>query len=88
MRSADLARILKKYQTKDSTVAKLFAKHIKLKEAVEDVKKMRMGIGCGTPQRIIDLLENGKLVRTSLAVCLLRTWHRCFESKLCGKDCC
>ena len=43
-------------------MAKLFAKHIKLKEAIETTKKTRMGIGVGTPQRLIDLLENGKLL--------------------------
>lgn len=41
-------------------MAKLFAKHIKLKEAAEMTKKTRMGIGVGTPQRLIDLLENGE----------------------------
>ena len=59
LRAADLTRVLRKYETKDSAVAKLFAKHIKLKEAIETVKKTRMGIGVGTPQRIIDLLEDG-----------------------------
>ncbi|KAH9832440.1 U3-containing 90S pre-ribosomal complex subunit [Teratosphaeria destructans] len=61
LRAADLTRALRKFQTKDSMVAKLFAKHIKLKEAVEMVKKTRMGIGVGTPQRIEDLLEDGCL---------------------------
>lgn len=42
-------------------VAKLFAKHIKIKEAIETVKKTRIGVGVGTPQRIIDLLEDGAL---------------------------
>ena len=42
-------------------VAKLFAKHIKLKESVELVKKSRISIGVGTPQRVIDLLEDGAL---------------------------
>jgi protein CMS1 len=60
-RAADVARALRKFQTKDCMVAKLFAKHIKLKEAVETVKKSRMGMGVGTPQRIIDLLEDGAL---------------------------
>lgn len=59
LRAADLARALRKFQTKQSMVAKLFAKHIKLKEAIETVKKTRMGVGVGTPQRLIDLLEDG-----------------------------
>lgn len=61
LRAADLTRALRKFQTKESMVAKLFAKHIKLKEAIETVKKMRMGVGVGTPQRIIDLLNDGAL---------------------------
>lgn len=65
LRSADLARAMRKFQTKDSAVAKLFAKHIKLKEAVETVKTTRMGIGVGTPQRIIDLLDDGGSICTS-----------------------
>lgn len=60
LRAADLTRALRQFQTKDCMVAKLFAKHIKLQEAVETTKKTRMGIGVGTPQRLIDLLENGK----------------------------
>ena len=60
LRAADLTRALRQFQTKESMVAKLFAKHIKLKEAVETAKKTRMGIGVGTPQRIMDLLEDGK----------------------------
>ena len=60
IRAADITRLLRKFQSKDALVAKLFAKHIKLKEATEMVKTNRINIGVGTPQRIIDLLENGK----------------------------
>ena len=42
-------------------VAKLFAKHIKLKEQIEMVKKARIGMGVGTPQRMMDLLNDGAL---------------------------
>lgn len=59
LRAADLTRSLRKYQTKEALVAKLFAKHIKLKEAVETVKKSRISIGVGTPKRIFDLLDDG-----------------------------
>ncbi|KAI9655842.1 MAG: hypothetical protein M1821_005277 [Bathelium mastoideum] len=52
---------LRKFQSKDSMVAKLFAKHIKLKEAKDMVKRTRIGIGVGTPQRLIDLLDDGAL---------------------------
>ena len=42
-------------------MAKLFAKHIKLAEAIETVRESRIGIGVGTPQRVADLLEAGAL---------------------------
>lgn len=61
LRAADVTRALRCFQTKESLVAKLFAKHIKLAEAVELVKKSRIGVGVGTPQRIIDLIDNGAL---------------------------
>lgn len=61
LRAADLTRACRKYQSKEAMVAKLFAKHIKLKDAIEATKKTRMNIGVGTPQRIIDLLEDGML---------------------------
>lgn len=70
LRSANLTRALRKFQTKESLVAKLFAKHIKLKEAVEMVKNTRMGIGIGTPQRIMDLLDDGMLEYSSLSKCV------------------
>ncbi|KAF1809878.1 hypothetical protein P152DRAFT_476015 [Eremomyces bilateralis CBS 781.70] len=61
LRAADLARSLRKFQTKDALIAKLFAKHIKLNEAIESCKRYRMNIGVGTPQRVLDLLEAGCL---------------------------
>jgi len=63
LRAADLTRSLRKFQTKDVHVTKLFAKHIKLKEAIETVKTSRINIGVGTPQRVFDLLENGESQR-------------------------
>ncbi|KAI9669125.1 MAG: hypothetical protein M1831_000717 [Alyxoria varia] len=60
-RAADLVRALRPYQTKAITVAKLFAKHIKLKESIETVTKTKMNIGVGTPQRVIDLIDAGAL---------------------------
>jgi len=67
LRAADLTRALRKFQTKEAMVAKLFAKHIKLREAIEMVNKTRMGIGVGTPQRIMDLLEDGAFGATATA---------------------
>lgn len=66
LRAADITRALRLFQTKDAVVAKLFAKHIKLREAVDYVRKTRMGIGVGTPSRIIDLFDSGALSSSSL----------------------
>lgn len=70
-----MIRSLRIYQSPDSAVAKLFAKHIKMPEAVDYVKRtkyvhslglarlmpLRIGIGIGTPQRLLDLLEQDVL---------------------------
>ncbi|MCJ1427426.1 hypothetical protein MMC29_005329 [Sticta canariensis] len=61
LRAANVARALRTFQTKDAAVAKLFAKHIKLKDAINYVKKTRIGIGAGTPSRILDLFNAGAL---------------------------
>lgn len=37
-----------------------FAKHFKVAEQVEFLKKNRTGIAVGTPARLMDLLDNGK----------------------------
>lgn len=59
-RAADLTRVLRYFEkSKDVHVAKLFAKHIKLQEQVDFLARMRTGVAAGTPQRIIDLIENG-----------------------------
>ncbi|KAI9674995.1 MAG: hypothetical protein M1817_001401 [Caeruleum heppii] len=42
LRAADLTRALRRFQTKEAMVAKLFAKHIKLKEAEQFVKSTRL----------------------------------------------
>lgn len=42
-------------------VAKLFAKHIKLKDSIAFLKSSRTGIAVGTPQRLKDLMEEGSL---------------------------
>ncbi|KAI4264594.1 MAG: hypothetical protein L6R42_000298 [Xanthoria sp. 1 TBL-2021] len=61
LRAAELSRVLRKFQSKEATVAKLFAKHIKLKDATDFVKKTRINIGVGTPTRIVDLLTGRAL---------------------------
>ncbi|ODM18424.1 hypothetical protein SI65_06295 [Aspergillus cristatus] len=61
LRAADVVRALRPLQNKESTVGKLFAKHIKLEEAKQFLQRARMGIGAGTPARISDLIESGTL---------------------------
>ncbi|KAK4162501.1 U3-containing 90S pre-ribosomal complex subunit-domain containing protein [Cladorrhinum sp. PSN259] len=61
LRAADAVRALRKFQKKGNTVAKLFAKHIKVEEQVAFLKKTRSGLAVGTPQRLIDLIENEAL---------------------------
>lgn len=52
---------MRQFQTKDATVAKLFAKHIKLPDAVKFLKSNRTGIAVGTPARLKDLMDDGAL---------------------------
>ncbi|KAK4145298.1 U3-containing 90S pre-ribosomal complex subunit-domain containing protein [Dichotomopilus funicola] len=61
LRAAELVRAVRKFQKKDASVAKLFAKHFKVEEQVSFLKKSRTGIAVGTPQRLIDLIENDAL---------------------------
>ncbi|QKX64006.1 uncharacterized protein TRUGW13939_11179 [Talaromyces rugulosus] len=61
LRAADIVRALRPLQSKDATIAKLFAKHIKIDEAKQFLERAHTNIGVGTPQRIIDLLEAGSL---------------------------
>lgn len=60
-RAADLARVVRKLQSKDAEVAKLFAKHIKLQDAVKFLKSKRTGMAVGTPKRLDDLMDDGAL---------------------------
>lgn len=75
LRAADVTRVMRVFQTKDATVMKLFAKHIKLKDAKEHVAKTRMNIGVGTPKRISDLLEDGALSSTKLERLIIDVSH-------------
>ncbi|KAI5786276.1 U3-containing 90S pre-ribosomal complex subunit-domain containing protein [Pyronema domesticum] len=61
LRATDLARSVKKFQTKDSMVAKLFAKHIKLSESIDLCRSTRIGLGVGTPARLLALILEGSL---------------------------
>ncbi|KAK7628397.1 U3-containing 90S pre-ribosomal complex subunit-domain containing protein [Phyllosticta citricarpa] len=75
IRAADLTRGLRKFEQKGTKVAKLFAKHIKLKEAMESCKRLKMNFGVGTPQRISDLLENEVLSTSNLQRIIIDASH-------------
>ncbi|KAK0390779.1 hypothetical protein NLU13_0282 [Sarocladium strictum] len=61
LRAANLVRSVRRFQSKDNAVAKLFAKHFKVEEQVKFLSGHRTGIGVGTPARLMDLMENGAL---------------------------
>ncbi|OGM46006.1 hypothetical protein ABOM_005258 [Aspergillus bombycis] len=61
LRAADAVRALRTFQTKESPIGKLFAKHIKLEEAKKFLERSRIAIGGGTPARISDLMDAGSL---------------------------
>ena len=63
--SYSLSRVVRKFQAKDVSVAKLFAKHIKLKDSIKFLKSKRTGIAVGTPARLKELMDDGlKLLPT------------------------
>ncbi|KAF8423340.1 U3-containing 90S pre-ribosomal complex subunit-domain containing protein [Tirmania nivea] len=61
LRAADITRAVRKFQSKENAVAKLFAKHIKLKDSIEYCQKTRIGIGVGTPGRVLALIKEDVL---------------------------
>ncbi|KAE8379219.1 U3-containing 90S pre-ribosomal complex subunit-domain containing protein [Aspergillus bertholletiae] len=61
LRAADAVRALRTFQTKESPIGKLFAKHIKLEEGKQFLQRSRIAIGGGTPARISDLIDAGSL---------------------------
>lgn len=75
LRAADLARIIRKFQTKDSRVAKLFAKHIKIKDSIAFLKSTRTGMAVGTPTRLKDLMDCGALQVDRLERIVIDTSH-------------
>ncbi|KAF4338473.1 hypothetical protein FBEOM_7618 [Fusarium beomiforme] len=61
LRAADIVRSMRKFQSKDNSVAKLFAKHMKVEEQVKFLQNHNTGICVGTPARLMDLIDNGAL---------------------------
>jgi protein CMS1 len=70
IRAADTYRALRsnlpKQGVKNPSVAKLFAKHIKIAETIELCSKYKMDFGVGTPERISALLDQGALSTANL----------------------
>lgn len=61
IRVADIVRELRDFNTPSTKVAKLIAKHQKLKENIDYLSKTRVGIAVGTPARLKDLVEQNAL---------------------------
>jgi protein CMS1 len=67
IRAADLARVLRTYETDGNAVVKLFAKHFKIEQQAVFLRKNKTGFGVGTPQRISELIKTGALKLDNLA---------------------
>ncbi|KAI0229410.1 Protein CMSS1 [Lamellibrachia satsuma] len=75
-RATDLIRDLKDVKTEKCKIAKLFAKHIKLKEQIKLLLKSTVHIGVGTPNRIQALIESESLsMKQTKYVLLDWTWR-------------
>src|SRR5262249_40685883 len=61
IRAQEVLAEMRRYGTEENKIAKLYAKHMKLKEHIEYVEKTRFGIGAGSPHRIETLIEQGVL---------------------------
>jgi len=57
IRAQALLQQVRPYGSKDNKIAKLFAKHMKLKDHIKYVEKTTFGIGAGTAHRIETLIE-------------------------------
>jgi U3-containing 90S pre-ribosomal complex subunit len=64
-------------------VAKLFAKHMKVAQQADFLAKQDVRIGCGTPNRLQALIENGGLKLDRVCVTLLLCVSVCALS-VCG----
>ena len=75
IRAADLARVLKTYETDGNAVVKLFAKHFKIEQQAVFLRKNKTGFGVGTPQRISELIGTGALKMDNLARIIIDGSH-------------
>ncbi|KYK59846.1 hypothetical protein DCS_00980 [Drechmeria coniospora] len=61
-RLTSMSRVVRKFACgKDDTVAKLFAKHMKVEEQIAFLQNRKSGIGVGTPARLFELIKHGAL---------------------------
>jgi len=61
LRAAQLNRDIAEFKREKCKIAKLFAKHMKIKDQEKFLKKSVIHIGLGTPKRMADLIESGCL---------------------------
>lgn len=66
MRTADVARELRGLNSAECHVAKLIAKHMKLKDNVTYMKKYPVGIAISTPMRLRDLADTDDALKLGL----------------------
>lgn len=66
IRTADLTRELRVFNSENAKVAKLIAKHMKLKDNVDFIQKTKVGIAIGTPGRLKDLIDAGAIKTKSI----------------------
>ena len=71
IRAQALLAEVRKYGTESNKIAKLFAKHMKLKDHVAYVEKTKFGIGAGSPHRIQALIETEVLKISNLKYIVL-----------------
>lgn len=57
IRTADLTRELRAFNTKDCKVGKLIAKHMKLKKNIQFMKETKVNMAISTPMRMKDLID-------------------------------
>lgn len=66
IRAQALLERVRSYGSQESKIAKLFAKHMKLKDHIKYVQTTKFGIGAGTAHRVEDLVEKEVLKLSDL----------------------
>lgn len=81
LRVAELTRNLRQLRRKDYEIGKFFARHVKLQAAIDQAKRIRVGIAVGTPQRLADLVQADALRVENLEYVVLDSSHRDAKEK-------